>query len=207
MKLRTASRLVVIALVVIVGAALYVVHGSGAAPRASALLGTDLSVSGRYPGAAAFQLKDQYGKSVSLAQFKGQPVVLTFLYTRCPDECPLTAEKIRAALAQLGKAGDGVAVLVVSTDPTGDTQAAALAFSQTHQMANRWHYLIGSCAQLSAVWKAYGVASDGCQHPADGVTHTLGLYLIDKQGHERAYLSSEFSPAMLATDLRVLNAE
>lgn len=206
MNLRTASRLVVISLVVIVGVALYVVRGIGAAPRAPALQGTDLSVGGHYPAAALFQLTDQTGRPVSLAQLKGQPVVIAFLSTHCADKCALV-DTIRAALRTLGSPGDRVGVVAVSTDPTGDTQAAALAFSQAHQLANRWHFLIGSCAQLAPVWKAYGVASNGCAHPAVGAPATLGLYLIDKQGRERVYLSNDFGSAALVSDLRVLSTE
>src|SRR6266705_3576955 len=48
-----------------------------------------------------FHLKDQLGKPISLSQFKGKPVVLTFLYTHCPDVCPLTADKLHVAMQNL----------------------------------------------------------------------------------------------------------
>src|SRR5437016_1262618 len=71
--------------------------------------GTDL---GRTP-APPFSLVDQDGQQVSLAQFRGQPVVLTFLYTHCPDECPLIADQIRVATTQLGADSGKVGVLAV----------------------------------------------------------------------------------------------
>ena len=60
----------------------------------SSLQGTNLGSS----PAPNFLLTDQSGKQVSLAEFKGKPVVLTFLYTNCPDQCPLTAEKLHATV-------------------------------------------------------------------------------------------------------------
>src|SRR5581483_2520527 len=66
--------------------------------------GTDL---GKTP-APNFTLVDQQGQQVSLAQFRGQPVVLTFLYTHCPDACPLIADQIRQATDQLGADGGKV---------------------------------------------------------------------------------------------------
>jgi protein SCO1/2 len=193
-----ASRLAVITLVVAVGAVIAFVHGIQAAPQ-PALQGTSLG------GVAApdLHLTDQLGKSVALGQFRGHPVVLTFLYTHCPDECPLTAEKLRLTLNRLGAVGNGVAILAVSVDPQGDDQAAAQAFSERHQMLNRWHYLIGSRDQLAPVWAAYHIAVT--PGPTAGtINHTLGLYVIDKQGRERVYLSEDFDPATLAADLRIL---
>ncbi len=48
-----------------------------------------------------FHLRDQDGKAVSLRQFRGRVVVLTFMYTTCKDTCPLTATQIRGALDDL----------------------------------------------------------------------------------------------------------
>lgn len=203
MKLRTVSRLSVVTLVVVVGAVIYMVRGTGA----TALRGTDLrGASGAYPRAPDFHLVDQTGTSVSLSQFHGHPVVLTFMYTHCTDVCPLTAEKLRLALHQLGGPAGAVAILAVSTDPARDDQVAAQAFSAQHQMLDRWHYLIGAREQLAPIWKAYGIAV-AAGAGAGEVTHGLGLYVIDKQGRERVYLGNDFDPATLAADLRILTGE
>ena len=198
MKLRTASRLAVITLVVAVGAVIAFVRGIQAATQ-PALRGTSLG------GVAApdFHLTDQLGQPVALGRLRGHPVVLTFLYTHCPDECPLTAEKLRLTLQKLGAVGNRVAILAVSVDPQGDDQAAAQVFSERHQMLHRWHYLIGSRDQLAPVWAAYHIAVT--PGPTAGtINHTLGLYVIDRQGRERVYLSEDFDPATLAADLRIL---
>src|SRR5712691_249471 len=57
------------------------------------------------------------GQVVTLSSLRGQVVLLTFLYTRCPDACPLTAETIRSARDKLGGAASSVAFVAVSVDP------------------------------------------------------------------------------------------
>src|SRR5216110_852216 len=63
------------------------------------------------------------GQVITLSSLKGQVVLLTFLYTRCPDACPLTAETIRSARDTLGDSAKDVMFVAVSVDPQGDTPA------------------------------------------------------------------------------------
>jgi protein SCO1 len=166
----------------------------------SGLQGIDL---GRTP-APDFHLTDQFGKAVSLSQFQGQPVVLTFLYTHCPDECPLTAEKLHTVMQNLGSDAQHIAVLAVSVDPQRDTADAAITFSKAHKMLDYWHFLIGTQQQLSPIWSSYNVFAQVAQTT---VNHTLPVYLIDKQGHERIYLDNGFTVEQLTANLRILLKE
>ena len=166
--------------------------------NSSGLQGTDLGAT----AAPNFHLTDQHGKQVSLSQFKGEPVVLTFLYTHCPDVCPLTAEKLHTVMLSLGSNAQHVAVLAVSVDPKGDTQASVINFSKVHHMLDYWHYLIGTESQLSPVWSSYSMYASVAS--ANTVNHSTALYVIDKQGNERVFLSDTFAPAQLTTDLKIL---
>src|SRR5438270_2445132 len=116
MSWRLASRLSVItlALLVVLVVAIFSLRNGAGAPAASnpvasqsGLQGTDL---GSEP-APDFHLRDQFGKPVSLSQFKGQPVVVTFLYTHCPDICPLIADKLHSTMQALGNSANHVVVL------------------------------------------------------------------------------------------------
>jgi protein SCO1/2 len=202
MNWRLASRLAVILSALLVAVLIFVITQAKSAPT---LQGTDLG------GVAApnFQLTDQFGNTVSLAQFRGHPVVLTFLYTHCPDTCPLIADKLHLALSNLGSDSSKVGVLAVSTDPQGDDVAAAYQFSQVHHLLNQWHFLVGSKAQLQPVWSAYHVFASSPTPTATGATvdHTVAIYLLDKQGHERVFLAEDVDPNALAGDLRVLLGE
>src|SRR5690606_10483127 len=71
-----------------------------------------------------FRLTDQFGNQVALSDFRGRPVVLTFLYTTCPDVCPLIAERLRLTANALGDDVSRVGILAVSTDPRNDDVAA-----------------------------------------------------------------------------------
>src|SRR2546421_1189682 len=149
MSWRLASRLSVItlALLVVLVIALFSLRNgtdgatnTNPATNQSNLQGTNL---GSTP-APDFLLKDQFGNSISLSGFKGKPVVLTFLYTHCPDVCPLTADKLHTAMQSLGKNAGSVTVLAVSMDPKGDTAAAAQNFDSVHKLGNYFHFLIGT---------------------------------------------------------------
>jgi protein SCO1/2 len=52
-----------------------------------------------------FELRNQDGDTISMRDFRGQPVIVTFLYTSCEDTCPLQAQTIRGALDELGEDG------------------------------------------------------------------------------------------------------
>ncbi|GAC1464125.1 MAG: hypothetical protein PVSMB2_29700 [Ktedonobacteraceae bacterium] len=207
MNWRLASRLSVIALAILVVVIVTVIQNnkgmfSGTASAGSSgLQGSDLGGT----TAPNFTLTDQNGKQVSLSQFKGHPVVLTFLYTHCPDQCPLTAERLHSSMVALGSDATKVGVIAVSTDPNGDTLQAAQKFTLQHNMQDYWHYLIGTQQTLTPIWTAYNVYAQGQQQSVD---HTLAIYIIDKQGHERAFFGgNNFNPDQVTTDLKILLKE
>jgi protein SCO1/2 len=146
------------------------------------------------------------GKSLSLSSLRKNTVALAFLYTRCPDVCPLTAGQFRAAQRSLGDDASKVEFLAVSVDPEGDTPAAVREFSGLHDLTERWHYLIGPRAQLEAVWALYGIGSFASSG-ARAVDHNDAIYLIDGRGRERAILHSSDPTNWLLDDLRALIRE
>lgn len=173
----------------------------GAAPPA--LAGTDLG-SGPAPD---FTLTDgRTAAPVALSSLRGKVVVLSFLYTRCPDICPLTAEHFRVTQEGLGDDADDVVFIAVSTDPAHDTPPAVQAFSDDHRLSENWHYLIGSRAQLATVWSAYGIVATP-DPDAPTITHTDAVYLIDRQGRERILLRTDALDESLLHDLKILLAE
>lgn len=211
MSWRLASRLSVItlALLVVLVVALLSLRtsiggtaGSNSVSSQSGLQGTDL---GSVP-APDFRLKDQFGKTISLSQLKGKPVVLTFLYTHCPDVCPLTADKLHLAMQGLGNKAQQVAVLAVSMDPIGDTAATAQNFSRVHKMGSYWHFLIGAHDELAPVWASYSVDAQAATS-AGVVSHSSAIYVIDEEGRERVLFDNDFAPDQLTSDLKILLKE
>ena len=162
------------------------------------LAGTELGAT----DAPDFTLTDGVsGRAITLSAQRGQVVALTFLYTTCPDVCPLTATLLRAAQADLGGDSGRVTFIAVSVDPDGDTPKAVQDFSAVHGLASNWYYLVGGRAQLAPVWAAYGI---GVQAGSNTVTHNDAVYLIDRNGRERVLLHSEDLATDLTNDLRAL---
>lgn len=153
-----------------------------------------------------FRLTDQFHRSISLRQFRGHPVVLTFLEAHCRETCPLVADKIRQAVTRLAPEGRRIGVLVVSADPEGDTILAVRRFSRAHGMLHRWHYLIGNRRQLAPVWHAYYIYAAPKNAPAAiKDAHTSAIYLIDRSGQERVLLTGDPDERMLIRDLQLLS--
>jgi protein SCO1 len=172
-----------------------VVLSACAAPK---LAGTELSAT----DAPDFTLTDGVsGRAVTLSAHRGQIVALTFLYTTCPDVCPLTATRFRSAQNELGADASRVTFIAVSVDPDRDTPSAVQVFSAAHGLASNWFYLVGGRAQLAPVWAAYGI---GVQAGSTAVAHNDAVYLIDARGKERVLLHSEDLAADLVNDLRAL---
>jgi protein SCO1/2 len=158
-------------------------------------VGTDLDEA----PAADFSLANQFGELVSLKDQRRKVTVLTFLYTNCPDVCPLTAARLRNVHEQLGAQADQVAFLAVSVDPKHDTVEAARAFSERLDMPDEWSYLVGSRPALEPIWDAYYIgvaggeideghdhADHGGDQSADLLVHTAPIYLIDGEGQLRS---------------------
>lgn len=159
--------------------------------------------------AAPIELHNQFGEPFSLADHQGQVVVLTFLYTNCPDVCPLTTSKLREAYEMLGDNVEDVEIAVVSVDPERDTVEAALEFSERWDMAQAWDFLVGDRERLSQVWSAYYVAATvrkDANSTAEGhlLDHSAPVYLIDRDGLMRVVFTFPFTAESLAHDVRLL---
>jgi protein SCO1/2 len=149
---------------------------------------------------AEFAMRDQDGKAVTLRQFRGTPVVVTFLYTTCEDTCPLTAQQIRGALDDLGH---DVPVLVFAVDPPRDTPKRAKQFLAEQRVTGRMRFLLGPRDQLQHQWKAYGI-----QRQTDALEHSAHVVLLDAQGRQRiGFPAGNVTPESLANDLSLLERE
>jgi len=152
--------------------------------------------------APGFTLTDQYGQRLSLADYRGRVVLLTFLYSHCGATCILIGQQIRGALEELPRRP---AVLIVSADPTTDTHASVARFLEEVSLSGRVRYLTGSLAQLRKVWRAYGVT------PASTSSATFdrfaSILLLDARGRERVLFQSEvLTPEALSHDVSRLEA-
>jgi protein SCO1/2 len=148
-------------------------------------------------------LRDADGRAVSLAAQRGKLVLVTFLYTHCPDVCPLIAQNLNAALRALpASQRDGVRVIAVSVDPKGDTPAAVRRFRKRLQLLPQFDYLIGTRPQLRKVWAAWSVLS--VQDGPALVDHVAYTALVDRSGKERVLYGAQVQAKQVIHDLRLL---
>jgi protein SCO1 len=149
-----------------------------------------------------FTLKDARGETVSLAEQRGKLVLITFLYTNCPDVCPLIAANLNGALRELGAKRDQVRVLAVSVDPKGDTPKAVRAYEKLHHLVPEFRYLIGSRTELEAVWAKYKVTA--VAEDPELVDHVAYTLLVDRSGKGRVLYGSDVRSAQVVHDVRLL---
>jgi protein SCO1/2 len=202
---------------VLTGATLVLAAGA----RCFAMGSPDLAGTSLGRPAPDFRLIDASGAPVSLASLRGKAVALTFLYTSCPDVCPLTAEKFREVHDELGEDAAHAALVAITVDPETDTPARIEQYSEEMKLVGKWEFLTGTREQLAPVWSAYYVEPLASEQaielaqtgPASARSdsryleaHSLLVYVIDPEGKERRLLGPDFTAGDLTRDLRALIA-
>jgi protein SCO1/2 len=152
--------------------------------------------------APPFTLTSQDGKSVALADLRGKVVALTFIYTGCPDICPLLTQKMVEVQDELGAIfGAKVAFVSISLDPEHDTPEVLKDYAQFWgARLDGWSFLTGSPDAVGEVARRYGVFFS--KREDGGVDHTQLTTLVDADGQMRVqYLGARFDPEEFRRDL------
>jgi protein SCO1/2 len=149
-----------------------------------------------------FALISQDGAAVSLGDFRGKVVAVTFIYVSCPDVCPMLSDKLARVQDELGPDfGTKVAFVSITVDPERDTPEVLKEYAEAldADLAG-WSFLTGTKAALRDVARRYGVA---VAPAADGqVDHTLLTTLVDRRGIMRVqYLGYRFDPEEFRHDI------
>lgn len=182
------------------------------------LLGVAMSVAGcSYNSAAApapaLELSNQFGHPTRLQDFHGRPVVLTFLYSHCPDTCPLYLSNIAKALDATKEAGgEPPTVAVITVDPDRDTVQRLREFSSG--WPSDWLFLTGTYQQLARVWASYGIyvqkqpqENSSEVHHGYSVLHNQKALVIDREGRLAGELTGTWSSETLVTSLRAVQQQ
>jgi protein SCO1/2 len=141
----------------------------------------------RAPG---FRLKDQNGQSVSLAAYRGRPVIVTFIDPLCRNLCPLAAHVLNQVDRDLPAAQRPV-ILAVSVDIYADSRADLLQDYRRWDLVPQWHWAVGKPRELEAVWRRYHVGVSVKTKRIAGttvhyVTHDEVAFIVDRAGYVRA---------------------
>jgi protein SCO1/2 len=153
---------------------------------------------------------DQDGQTRSFVDFKGSPVVMTFIYTKCPlpTFCPLmdryfaTLQKTLVADPALKH----VRLVTVSFDPATDTPAVLKAHAKTLDAdLTRWTFLTGDRDAVDQFAARFGVSVSRAMNDPRDITHNLRTVIIKGDGTlAKVYTGNDWSPEQVLGDLRGL---
>jgi protein SCO1/2 len=147
------------------------------------------------------RLLNYTGQPVSLGAMRGKPLLVTFLYTHCPDVCPLIASNLGVVLKELGPRANGVNVVAISVDPKGDTPATVAKFLGERDLNGKMDYLIGNAQQLGPVWEAWNVGSERDAESPEFVAHSALVYGVSASGRLVTIYPANFKPSQIVHDL------
>lgn len=157
-----------------------------------------------------FALRTADGNPVRLADLRRQVVVLYFIYTNCPDVCPLHSEKIAEVQGMINDTPmrDLVTFVAVTTDPVNDTADVLRDYGPARGIAlSNFLFLTKTEGQPEDVTRSLAEAfghrfiksGDGYQ------THGIVTHVIDKDGRWRAnFHGLKFEPVNLLTFVNAL---
>ncbi|HEX3645802.1 MAG TPA: SCO family protein [Vicinamibacterales bacterium] len=153
---------------------------------------------------------DQDGKATTFAAFKGSPVAMTFIYTRCPlpTFCPLM-DRHFATLQTTLKADPALKnakLVTVSFDPTTDTPAVLKKHAQSLDAdLGRWTFLTGDRDDVDQFAARFGVSVSRALNDARDITHNLRTAVIGADGKlVKVYTGNDWSPDQILADLKKL---
>jgi len=179
---------------IVLAAGWYLMFKSPQVPERYAAIGGD------------FTLTSSQGP-VSLANYRGQVVIIFFGYTHCPDVCPAGLNNIASALGQLDQ--DELAqthALFVSVDPERDTPQLMAEYAKYFH--TRITGLSGSPEQIAAIAKLYGVyfarQPEEEAESADDyyVSHSRSLFIINRDGRVVDMIKHDIDPALITQRIR-----
>jgi protein SCO1/2 len=204
-----------VAILVIAGGVAVVTQGSSSSKQqlpgnvnsasSSSFIG---SVATPLKPAPSLRLHNYLGNAVNIASYRGKAVLVTFLYTNCPDVCPLITANLRVALSMMSpQQAAKTQVIAVSVDPRGDTSKAVAAFLKRHEMTGRMQYLIGSAHELAHVWQEWNVGSEQDAQQPQLVNHSGLVYGISASGKLTTLYAANFKPSDIAHDAPLLSSQ
>jgi cytochrome oxidase Cu insertion factor (SCO1/SenC/PrrC family) len=148
-----------------------------------------------------FRLQDQFGRTVSLTQFRGRAVLLAFVDSRCSTICPLTTTSMLQAVRLMRASGTSVQLVGIDANPDATRVSDVRAYSAAHGMTHSWEFLTGKLSQLTQVWKDYHVYVQAIKGNID---HEPAIYLIRPDGREQSIFLTQMAYAAADQQAQVL---
>jgi len=195
------------------GAYFSAVKKVGEAPLAKPVTATPSTVAPELkPGEAVpdAEFVDQNGTKQAFSAFKGRPLAITFIYTKCPlpDFCPLMDRNF-AAVQQTLKTEPALKqahLVSISFDPATDTPAVLKKHAaQLKADPARWTFLTGDRVQIDTFASRFGMAIARAPTDPSNITHNLRTAIVDADGKlVKVYTGNDWKPGQVIADLKAL---
>jgi protein SCO1/2 len=155
---------------------------------------------------------DQNGRKRRFSEFKGAPVVMTFIYTRCPlpTFCPMMDRHFVTLQNRLrdNPAMKDVHLVTVSFDPVTDTPAVLKKHAkELNADLTRWTFLTGDRDEVDQFASRFGVSISRAMNDARDITHNLRTAILGADGTlAKVYTGNDWSPKQVLADLKALGS-
>jgi protein SCO1/2 len=155
-----------------------------------------------------FPLLNQDNKRIHLGQYRGQNLLLTFIYTRCPlpDYCPRTSSNFAAihnSLGSLPSSGRKTHLLTVSFDTENDTPSVLREYAARymHPAAfDQWEFATGSPDEIKNITSFFGLSY---RRESGQIAHSLVTALIGPDGRITSiHTGNQWTPDQILTELK-----
>lgn len=153
-----------------------------------------------------FAMPSSTGGTLGLKDFKGEPTLIFFGYTYCPDICPATLAEFKTVKRALGEQGDDVNYVFISVDAARDTPERLNEYVSAFDPS--FVGLSGTSETLKPIAKDFNLRATMYENPNDPenypVEHTAAAFLLDKDGQLRMVYAYGTPGDVLAADVRHL---
>jgi protein SCO1/2 len=151
----------------------------------------------------AFSLVNQDGERVSEEALIGQPHLIYFGFTYCPDICPTALQKMGQMQALLGDQGEAVGYIMISVDPERDTVDVLSQYVKANGFPEGLQGFTGTpeeVAETKAAYKVYATKVPTPDSAADyTVDHSDIIYLMGKDGKFVDFFYGRTTPKEMAS--------
>jgi len=169
-----------------------------------------------------FSLTKPDGNSSNLSDYHGQVLVVSFIYSRCPDVCPIVSSNLRWLTQELSDDyGTNFSIISITVDPWWDTQNVLGEYAEVRNLS--WPHLTGDVSVLEPVWESFHVGlqtyanttyendsnnTSGRHHPDYLVDHSTATIILDKEHKQRVRWNDlDWEPTLFAEDVQQLMDE
>ena len=173
-----------------------------------------------------FSLMNFDGNMTNLSDYEGQVLIVSFVYSRCPDVCPIVSANLRWVAEQLpDDYWTNFSIIAITVDPWWDTSSVLADYAM--RQAIDWPHLTGEVEAMQPIWESFHVGlqtylntsateensteenqTSGRHHPDYLVDHSTATIIIDKNHQQRVrWNDMDWEPTLFIEDLQFLMDE